>query len=88
MSVAKDEYRRDPVANQSARCLAAYLYCAAGSGESTTDLTPAEHGRRALGEVGGHKYRLDPHGVHHASTGRLPEVPSIGPEARTVSRSP
>ena len=27
-----------PVSNQSARCLAAYLYTAAGTGESTTDL--------------------------------------------------
>jgi NAD+ synthase (glutamine-hydrolysing) len=31
-------YRRRLVASQSARCLAAYLYSAAGPGESTTDL--------------------------------------------------
>ena len=36
--VAKHEYRRELAANQSARCLAAYLYSAAGPGESTTDL--------------------------------------------------
>jgi NAD+ synthase (glutamine-hydrolysing) len=36
--VAKHEYRREVAANQSARCLAAYLYSAAGPGESTTDL--------------------------------------------------
>ncbi len=36
--VGKDEYRRDLAANQSARCIAAYLYSAAGAGESTTDL--------------------------------------------------
>lgn len=36
--VGKHEYRRDLAANQSARCIAAYLYSAAGAGESTTDL--------------------------------------------------
>jgi NAD+ synthase (glutamine-hydrolysing) len=36
--VGKDGYRRDLASNQSARCLAAYLYSAAGPGESTTDL--------------------------------------------------
>ena len=34
----KEGYRRQLVGNQSARCLAAYLYSAAGMGESTTDL--------------------------------------------------
>jgi NAD+ synthase (glutamine-hydrolysing) len=34
----KDEYRHSLVSNQSARCLAAYIYTAAGPGESTTDL--------------------------------------------------
>jgi NAD+ synthase (glutamine-hydrolysing) len=38
VTVAKAEYRKQLVANQSARCLAAYLYTAAGYGESTTDL--------------------------------------------------
>ncbi|HVJ12982.1 MAG TPA: nitrilase-related carbon-nitrogen hydrolase, partial [Burkholderiales bacterium] len=36
--VGKDGYRHQLVGNQSARCLAAYLYSAAGQGESTTDL--------------------------------------------------
>lgn len=36
--IGKDEYRHSLVANQSARCLSAYLYAAAGPGESTTDL--------------------------------------------------
>ena len=36
--VGKQEYRRELAANQSARCIAAYLYSAAGCGESTTDL--------------------------------------------------
>ena len=36
--VAKSDYRRLLCASQSARCLAAYLYTAAGEGESTTDL--------------------------------------------------
>jgi NAD+ synthase (glutamine-hydrolysing) len=38
ITVGKADYRRELVAGQSARCLAAYLYSAAGSGESTTDL--------------------------------------------------
>ncbi|MDX9745730.1 MAG: NAD(+) synthase [Syntrophales bacterium] len=37
-SVGKADYRRDLTANQSARCVAAYLHAAAGYGESTTDL--------------------------------------------------
>jgi NAD+ synthase (glutamine-hydrolysing) len=36
--VGKHQYRRELAANQSARCIAAYLYSAAGPGESTTDL--------------------------------------------------
>ncbi len=38
ITVGKSEYRHSLAANQSARCLAAYLYAAAGQGESTTDL--------------------------------------------------
>ena len=38
ITVGKADYRRELVTGQSARCLAAYLYSAAGSGESTTDL--------------------------------------------------
>src|SRR5581483_3894653 len=38
ITVGKAEYRRALCANQSARCIAAYLYSAAGPGESTTDL--------------------------------------------------
>ena len=38
ITIGKEEYRHSLVANQSARCLAAYLYTAAGTGESTTDL--------------------------------------------------
>ena len=36
--VGKDQYRKELAGNQSARCIAAYLYSAAGAGESTTDL--------------------------------------------------
>ena len=36
--VGKAGYRRQLVSNQSARCIAAYLYSASGPGESTTDL--------------------------------------------------
>ena len=38
ITVGKAGYRRELVTSQSARCLAAYLYSAAGPGESTTDL--------------------------------------------------
>jgi NAD+ synthase (glutamine-hydrolysing) len=36
--IGKHGYRMQLAANQSARCIAAYLYSAAGAGESTTDL--------------------------------------------------
>jgi NAD+ synthase (glutamine-hydrolysing) len=38
ITVGKADYRRRLCAGQSAKCLAAYLYSAAGPGESTTDL--------------------------------------------------
>ncbi len=38
ITVGKDEYRRDLCASQSGKCVAGYLYSAAGPGESTTDL--------------------------------------------------
>jgi NAD+ synthase (glutamine-hydrolysing) len=38
ITIGKAETRRLLCASQSARCIAAYLYAAAGSGESTTDL--------------------------------------------------
>ncbi|HWP34876.1 MAG TPA: NAD(+) synthase [Thermodesulfobacteriota bacterium] len=38
VTVGKADYRHQLVGQQSARCLAAYLYTAAGLGESTTDL--------------------------------------------------
>jgi NAD+ synthase (glutamine-hydrolysing) len=38
ITIGKAGYRRELVASQSARCLSAYLYSAAGPGESTTDL--------------------------------------------------
>jgi NAD+ synthase (glutamine-hydrolysing) len=38
ITIGKSEYRHQLAANQSARCIAAYLYAAAGTGESTTDL--------------------------------------------------
>lgn len=41
--VAKAEYRRELVRQQSARCLAAYVYVSAGFGESTTDLVFGGH---------------------------------------------
>ncbi|MDX1933614.1 MAG: NAD(+) synthase [Capsulimonadales bacterium] len=38
ITVGKADYRQQLCANQSGRCLSAYLYSAAGPGESTTDL--------------------------------------------------
>jgi NAD+ synthase (glutamine-hydrolysing) len=44
VTVGKEDFRRLLVADQSGRCLAAYMYCAAGAGESTTDLAWDGHG--------------------------------------------
>ena len=41
--LGKEAYRRDLVRQQSARCLAAYLYAGSGPNESTTDLVWAGH---------------------------------------------
>lgn len=41
--LGKYEYRRNLVASQSARCLAAYVYAGSGPGESTTDLVFPGH---------------------------------------------
>ena len=38
ITIGKADYRRDLCAAQSGKCIAAYLYSAAGPGESTTDL--------------------------------------------------
>ncbi|GAC1540654.1 MAG: NAD(+) synthase [Herpetosiphon sp.] len=38
ITVGKADYRRNLCSTQSGKCLAAYLYSAAGAGESTTDL--------------------------------------------------
>ncbi len=41
--LGKAHYRRELVKQQSARCLAAYLYAGAGPGESTTDVVYSGH---------------------------------------------
>ena len=38
VTIGKDDYRRSLCLSQSARCLCAYAYSAAGAGESTTDM--------------------------------------------------
>ncbi|MDF2440695.1 MAG: hypothetical protein JWN98_1679 [Abditibacteriota bacterium] len=38
ITIGKAQYRRDLCAGQSGKCIAAYLYSAAGPGESTTDV--------------------------------------------------
>lgn len=43
-TIGKAEYRRQLVASQSGRCIAAYLYTSAGFGESTTDVAWDGHG--------------------------------------------
>jgi NAD+ synthase (glutamine-hydrolysing) len=50
VTVGKADYRRQLAANQSARCLAAYVYASAGAGESTTDL--AWDGQTLIAENG------------------------------------
>jgi len=42
--LGKVSYRRSLVTQQSARCLAAYVYASAGSGESSTDTVYSGHG--------------------------------------------
>lgn len=42
-TIAKQDYRRDLVRMQSARCICAYLYASAGQQESTTDLVFSGH---------------------------------------------
>jgi NAD+ synthase (glutamine-hydrolysing) len=44
VTMGKADYRRLLCASQSGRCIAAYAYAAAGSGESTTDLAWDGHG--------------------------------------------
>jgi NAD+ synthase (glutamine-hydrolysing) len=44
ITIGKSEYRRMLCASQSGRCVAAYAYAAAGTGESTTDLAWDGHG--------------------------------------------
>jgi NAD+ synthase (glutamine-hydrolysing) len=41
--LGKADYRRELVRNQSARCLAAYVYAGSGPGESTTDVVFGGH---------------------------------------------
>jgi NAD+ synthase (glutamine-hydrolysing) len=61
--VGKSEYRLELVRQQSARCLAAYAYCSAGVGESTTDMVFG--GDSILAENGvvlarGERFRREP----------------------------
>ena len=42
--LGKVQYRRNLVTQQSARCLAAYVYASAGAGESSTDTVYSGHG--------------------------------------------
>jgi NAD+ synthase (glutamine-hydrolysing) len=51
ITIGKAEMRRLLCASQSARCIAAYAYSAAGAGESTTDL--AWDGQAGIFELGG-----------------------------------
>ncbi|MDY3862831.1 MAG: NAD(+) synthase [Eubacteriales bacterium] len=42
-TISKRRYRRELVAQQSARCIAGYIYTSSGEGESTTDLVFSGH---------------------------------------------
>lgn len=42
-TAGKSSYRKNLVAQQSARCIAGYVYAAAGNGESTTDIVFSGH---------------------------------------------
>lgn len=42
-TVSKNEYRLDLISQQSARCMAAYIYSSAGCDESTTDIVFSGH---------------------------------------------
>jgi NAD+ synthase (glutamine-hydrolysing) len=60
--LGKADYRRELIGNQSARCYAAYLYAAAGPGESTMDVVFGGHSLMfengtLLGET--QRFRLD-----------------------------
>ncbi len=60
--ISKRAYRRNLVSMQSAKCIAAYVYASAGSGESTTDVVYSGHCIIAeCGSVKGesHSYILD-----------------------------
>jgi NAD+ synthase (glutamine-hydrolysing) len=64
--IGKAEYRKDLCAAQSGKCVAAYLYAAAGPGESTTDLAWDGHAliyenNELLAE--GERFSDDPHVV-------------------------
>ncbi|MBX7070011.1 MAG: NAD(+) synthase [Microthrixaceae bacterium] len=64
ITIAKADYRRQLCAGQSARTIAAYVYSAAGAGESTTDLAWDGHG--LIAENGnivaeGERFAVDPH---------------------------
>lgn len=48
--VGKSDYRRELVSQQSARCIAGYVYCSSGFGESSTDLVFSGH--RMIAENG------------------------------------
>jgi NAD+ synthase (glutamine-hydrolysing) len=43
ITIGKADYRRDLCASQSGKCISAYIYSAAGPGESTTDLAWDRH---------------------------------------------
>ncbi len=59
-TIGKESYRRQLVSNQSARCLAAYLYSASGRGESSTDLAWDGHGLIAdYGEIKAESVRFE-----------------------------
>ena len=81
ITVGKADYRRLLCASQSAKCVAAYLYSAAGPGESTTDLAWDGHAldlreRRAAAES--ERFPLE-RAAHHGR--HRPRSPAPGAHA-------
>lgn len=70
--VGKADYRRDLVKQQSARCVAGYIYTSCGSGESTTDLVFGGH--LLIAENGSLLEERYPHASYYGDTYAVTEI--------------
>ena len=76
ITAGKDEYRHLLAASQSARCLCAYIYTAAGFGESTTDLAWDGH---AIVYENGNLVSLDPDDGSYTLIGPIGAIQGVIP---------